>query len=219
MNKILISSPYLRAAALLGILIVVATLGFLIGEIREGEGDVSWVPVAPRTFTSDAIGIAFEYSLRNELVEEVLERGECPEGAATAADACDHRYLGFTDGDSTLWFLSAESALFAKYPLPREGSREDTLRTWDITEYCTQGLYPLSCVESTNANGLRVVEVGYAPACNELESCSDEAFSVFFVETQNPAYPIVALWRDRSVHRFVPDEVIAEIIGSLRPLE
>ncbi len=219
MYKTVINSVPLRASVLGAALIAVAALGFFIGMIREGnEGalrEVSFV----RTYSSPVLGIAFEYVHENEVVEAVREYGECPQGAVTAADGCDHRYLGFRGKNHvSSWFLSAESALFARYPIPREPSREDTLHTWDINRYCEEGLYPLSCEKSTNSHGLAVVKVGYMPACNGFEDCGNEAFFVTFVETKNPAYPVVALWHDRSEERAVPDTVIDSIIDSMRSL-
>lgn len=216
MYRTIIHSPRLRVLALTVILILVAGLGFCIGVIREGGSLVPHAETVARTFSSDALGIAFDYSFVGDLEERALEKGECPADLLTDDDQCDHRYLGFAADGTTLWFLSAESELFTLHPLPREGMREDTIHTQDIEEYCTQGLYPLSCEKSTNEHGLRTVKVGYLPACNGLEACGDQAFFITFIETKNPAYPILALWYDRSEERSVPDAVIDEIVASMR---
>lgn len=216
MYRTIIHSPNLRVLVLIVILVLVAGLGFCIGVIREGGSLVPKSEPATRTFSSEAIDIAFDYTSTHVLEEQVLEKGECSEALLTDDDQCDHRYIGFEAGDKTLWFLSAESRLFTLHPQPREGIREDTIHSQDIEEYCTLGLYPLSCEKSTNREGLRTVKVGYLPACNGFEACSDQSFFITFIETKNPAYPIVSVWHDRSEEGFVPDAVIDEIITTMR---
>jgi len=217
MYRTIIQSPGLRALALAVVLILVAVLGFCVGIIREDGSLLPQAAPTARTFSSDTLGIAFEYSSPGTLEERVFEKGECPAALLTENDQCDHRYIGFTGDTGNLWFLSAESSLFMRHPLPREGMREDTIHSQNIDDYCTEGLYPLSCEKSTNAEGLRMAKVGYLPACNGFEECGDQTFFITFIETKNPVYPIVAVWHDRSEERAVPDTVIDEIIASIRP--
>lgn len=217
MYRTIIHSPALRLLVLTVILLLVAGLGFCIGVIREGGSLVPHTLIAARTFSSDALGVTFDYSFAGTLEERVFEKGECPADLLTEDDQCDHRYLGFTANGAALWFLSAESKLFTLHPLPRERMREDTIHSQNIEEYCTQGLYPLSCETDTNEHGLRIVKVEYLPACNGLEACGDQGFFITFIETKNPAYPILSLWYDRSEERSVPDAVIDEIVASMRP--
>lgn len=216
MYKTVINSPLLRALLLGVALVIVAVLGFMLGAAREGEGHSVQDAYSARTYVSPALGIAFEYSLASPIEEAVSERGDCPSELRTPKDQCDHRYLGVAGKNGTLWFMSAESALFAQHPTPREPSREDTLHTWDIHKYCEQGLYPLSCVKSVNAHGLTVVKVGYLPACNGFEECGDDIFFVIFIETKNPSYPVIAMWYDRSGDQVIPDSVVDQIVDSLR---
>jgi hypothetical protein len=197
---------------------IVASVGFYIGHRHEGE-PLPLMPAASlQTFTSSSLGVSFEYSPAfGSLIEQVHERGDCPQEKLIATDACEHRYIGYEKLGTMRWLVSAESRLFALHPLAREGLYEDTLRSQDIDSYCSQG-YPLSCTQSTNTHGLRVVKVGYSPACNGLEVCSDQVFFLNFIETKNVNYPILVLWYDRSEERSIPDSVIDEMVQSMRPI-
>lgn len=215
MYRLITQSRIAQIVILLAALLIVGIAGFYVGVRHEGK-DIPVPAYTARTYTSDAIGISFEYppSL-GEPQEAVLERGECEPDSLTERDACEHRYIGFANGKDVKWFLSAESKLYTLHPLPREGFYEDTLTAASIDEYCSHGLYPLSCSKSTNSHGLRVVKVGYSPACNGFELCSDEIFFVNFIETKNQSYPVIAVWYDRSEEGRIPDSAIDQIIESL----
>lgn len=213
-----ISSRVFRALLFVVLLLFVAAVGFYVGHRHEGEPLPLMQPAALQTFTSPSLGVSFEYAPAfGHLIEQVHERGDCPQEKLLATDACEHRYIGYEKSGTVRWLMSAESRLFALYPTAREGRYEDTLRSQDIDSYCSQGLYPLSCAKHTNAHGLTVVRVGYSPACNGLEVCSDQVFFLNFIETKNTNYPILVVWYDRSEERSIPDSVIDEMVQSMRP--
>ena len=219
MYALIQKSRIIQGAILLLAFLVVGCLGFYIGTAHEGPAGALGPASSMQTYASREIGISFELpSELGELQESVLERGECDPATRTETDQCEHRYIGFVRDGTPLWFLSAESRLYTMHPLPREGSYEDTLTAAGIEDYCTHGLYPLSCTTSTNPHGLRVVKVGYAPACNGFEACGGDVFFVNFIETKNPDYPVIAVWYDRSRKPYVADSVMDRIVGSIRPL-
>ena len=205
-----------RIALFIVIFTLIAGMSFYAGVRREGGTFPLAVPTT-ETYASPAMGIAFEYSSElGEIREEAQELGECDDSLLTASDGCEHRYLGTTRANEPRWFFSAESRLFSLHPLPRERRYEDTFSEKDIEDFCAHGPLPLSCAKMTNEHGLEYVKVGYSPACNGFEVCSDQVFFINFIETKNPDYPVVVVWYDRSGKSEIPDEYIDQIVTSMR---
>ena len=173
------------------------------------------------TYASETMRIALTYPRSlGAIDEEVLEEGECPTSMKTVEDLCDHRYLAFIgENNEKEWFLSGESVFFTKHPTPREGRYEDTFSSGDIESYCSYGHNPpISCEKGVNDNGLKYVKAAYKPACNGFETCGDDLFYMYFVETNNENYPVVVLLYDGSGGYRVPDDAINVIVKTLRPI-
>lgn len=199
-------------------LILAVVVGYVVGVQRAG-GELPFGFCSYSHYESSVIGIEFDYPTKcGDIKEEVLERGICEEGSLTPEDQCEHRYIGLTLSGEDHWFLSAASRQFSFHPTPREPRYEDTPHLEDIERYCSESSNPLSCVRATNAQGLNMIKVGYSPACNGFEECTNQNFFVTFIETRNANYPVVTVWYDRAEKHPIPDDAINQIINSIRPI-
>jgi hypothetical protein len=135
------------------------------------------------TYTSQKLGIEFEYPKEWGPIEEVVEKG-CMfgnEGKITATDPCEHVSLRATGLPDRTFFLSAYSKLFRLYPNPRGGYWGDLAGT--LTDQNFAGNYcrdkaTSTCTTLTSKGGLVIAYDKNKNVCTEDDCSTSEVYFV-----------------------------------------